>query len=264
MIVRDMPDGQVLCILQTSHGLMAEEFCRYWGNDTFAKPEPYTQTMMAISQHDNGWIEWEQQPQLREDGYPMDFMHGPDVPQKVQLWWRGIHRAYAQHPYASILVGRHAAHLYQASMDEIQDPESQAHAVQFIADQDELVELVRAQLADCPETQPWLTEERIESNTRLLQFGDGASLQVSVPWSDQRTFSHCPLDGEGEYVSIQMRFNDELITFDPWPYHVPEFTVSMEGWLLPERIFVTEDAYHTALAEAPFYRHTWVVAPEIV
>ena len=55
MIVREMPNGQLLCIHQTSHALMAEEFCRHWGNADFAAPTPYAETMLAIAQHDNGW-----------------------------------------------------------------------------------------------------------------------------------------------------------------------------------------------------------------
>lgn len=43
----------------------------------------------------------------------MDFIHDDDPFGKIEfgkieLWRRGINRAYTQHPYAAILIGRHA------------------------------------------------------------------------------------------------------------------------------------------------------------
>ncbi len=80
-----MPDGRLLCINQTSHALMAAEFCHHWGNRDFACPQPYAAVMLGIAQHDNGWYEWEQRPHLRGDGYPMDFLHGPPGEEKIAL-----------------------------------------------------------------------------------------------------------------------------------------------------------------------------------
>jgi hypothetical protein len=103
MIVHELPNGQLLCIHQTTHALMAEEFCRNWGNHTFARPAPYSAVMLGVAQHDNGWYEWELQPKLRNDGYPEDFLHESDLNAKLQLWRRGITRLYAQHPYAALM-----------------------------------------------------------------------------------------------------------------------------------------------------------------
>ena len=112
MIVREQPDGRLLVVNQTSHALMAAAYCRHWGNREFARPEPYDAVLAGIAQHDNGWYEWEEQPRLRADGYPMDFLHHDDPLAKVDLWARGAARAAAQHPYAGLLVGQHAASLY--------------------------------------------------------------------------------------------------------------------------------------------------------
>ena len=53
---------------------------------------------------------------LCEDGYPMDFMQGPTAREKRVLWQRSVDRAYAQHPYAGILVARHAEYLYRDNL----------------------------------------------------------------------------------------------------------------------------------------------------
>ncbi|MBV7337165.1 DUF3891 family protein [Chloroflexi bacterium TSY] len=89
-------------IKASTHAVMAAAFCRHWGNADFARPKPYEIVMLAIEQHDNGWYEWELSSKLRADGYPMDFIHDDDPFGKIELWRRGINRAYAQHPYAAI------------------------------------------------------------------------------------------------------------------------------------------------------------------
>jgi hypothetical protein len=54
VLVHTLPNGQLLCVHQNSHALMAAGFCRHWGNSDFAKPTPYDLVIHAIAQHDNG------------------------------------------------------------------------------------------------------------------------------------------------------------------------------------------------------------------
>ena len=131
MITRPMPNGQLLCINQTSHALMAAEFCRHWGNRDFAAPAPYQPVLTGIAQHDNGWYEWELAPLLRADGAPMDFLHGPPPHEKLALWQRGIDRAAAQHPYAGLLTGWHASLLYLDGIDRLSGEELLAVKVDY-------------------------------------------------------------------------------------------------------------------------------------
>lgn len=259
MIVRELSDGQLLCINQTSHALMAEEFCRHWGNDDFARPEPFSVVMLAISQHDNGWYEWELNPKLRPDGYPEDFMHDSDLLGKLELWRRGISRLYAQHPYAALLLSRHAVLLYQGDLERGLPHAARQATEQFIHEQEQLRTIVRRQFGHDPLIGPALAEEVIEAHTWLLKFGDGASLQVIVPWGQERTLAHCPVDFQGAYRAVGMRYEATTITFDPWPFGVAEFMVTIHGKVLDQRIFANQAEYHTALAEAPYQRFSWRV-----
>ena len=260
MIVREMPNGQLLCIHQTSHALMAEEFCRHWGNADFATPAPYSETMLAIAQHDNGWHEWELAPQLRDDGFPMDFVHHTDVIEKIALWRRSIDRAASQHPYAAVLVGRHASLLYHSILDTFEEENEKPHVAEFIADQALLLEFLRHKQTEETALAGWLREETVAANTSLLQFGDLAALKLTMPWGQGR-ISLCPVDGRGTFSDIDMRFDHKTVTFDPWPFGIPQFTVSMQGWLLSQQTFPNEETYRTALAEAPFYQQQWTVLP---
>lgn len=260
MIIREMANGQLLCIHQTSHALMAEQFCRHWGNADFAHPLPNEATMLAIAQHDNGWYEWELHPRLRSDGYPMDFIHDTDLLGKVRLWRRGVARVYAQHPYAALLVGHHAALLYGNDLPNLSGDLREAVA-EFMADQQRLLDVVRHAYANDDGYGAFLTDDAVDANTRLLQFGDRASLQVIMPWATQHQLFNCPLTVQ-ERITVEMRYSAHEITFAPWPFGVDCFAVEIQGKLLSERHFTNEETYHAALAEAPLLRLSWQVVKD--
>lgn len=262
MIIRKLPDDRLLCIRQTTHALMAHEFCRHWGNRDFARPEPYSAVMLGISQHDNGWYEWETQPRLGANGYPVDFLHGPTAGEKRALWQRSVDRTYAQHPYAGLLVARHAALLYQN--DSATTPENeQSETEAFLRGLAALPDIVRRHWRDDELYGPALSEERLLANTFLLKFGDSASLQVCVPWGEEGVLKHCPVDGRDTYVDIAVSVSTAdpcgVIHFDPWPYAVDEFHISVHGRLLQQTHFSSESAYQAALDAAPLHRLTWRV-----
>lgn len=259
MIVRQLGEERLLCINQTAHAAMSEAFCRRWGNADFARPEPYDAVMLAIGQHDNGWWEWEQQPRLRRDGYPMDFLHHDDPVGKVALWRRGVERAGAQHPYAGLLIARHASLLYAEFPSRDLDETVQA-AIQAFLDEDRgRADVLRATWQNQAAAPQWLTPTRIEANTRLLQFGDTASLRVLMPWSPRREIVHCPVDFCGAETAIVMIHDENAIHFDPWPFGVDAFTVSVVGRIVMQTHFASESEYHAALVAAPFQEMTWQV-----
>lgn len=258
MIVREMSNGQLLCINQTTHALMAEQFVRHWGNSDFAPPTPYTEMMLAVSQHDNGWYEWELQPRLCANGYPMDFLKDDDPLAKIDLWRLSVKRVYAQHPYAALPVGRHAAWLYQGALAQITDEQVKQQTLVFMAEQEQLATDVRRLLGEDSSFTAWLSEDALDANTRLLQFGDFAVLQVAIPWGNERVMPQCPINHH-EHVDIQMRFDEKTIVFDPWPFGVDSFAVSIHGRLLNQRLFADETTYHAALAEAPLQQLRWQV-----
>jgi len=199
-------------------------------------------------------------PQLRADGYPMDFIHDTDPLGKVAMWRRGVDRVFEQHPYAALLVGRHAALLYALDLPNLAG-EVYAHVAEFIADQRMLLDVVRHAYAGDSRYSELLGDEYVDANTRLLQFGDHTSLQVTMPWAAQSQLRNCPLNVQ-ERIDIEMSHNASDINFVPWPFGIDQFTVEVHGKLLSERYFASAEAYHAALAEAPLQRMTWQVVRE--
>jgi hypothetical protein len=261
MIVRELNDGRLLCIRQTTHALVSQAFCRHWGNETFARPDPFDAVLMAIGQHDNGWFEWEEAPEIRPDGYPMDFLAGPRVADKIALWQRGMDRAYAQHPYAGLLIGEHAAFLYGNDLPRLDEPEkSQVQA--FLAGHKARIEATRLAFAASPDWTKALSPTRLLANTRLLQFGDSMSLRLCVPWPGEGVMENCPVDGEDEYTSLRVCAEEGTVTFEPWPFGIDAFTVAVHGSVLSQREFASHDEYRAALAAAPLKHLQWEVVKQ--
>jgi hypothetical protein len=260
MIVRDLGDGQLLCINQTTHAMQAVGFCRHWGNPDFTPPEPFEAVMAGIFLHDNGWWEWEQAPEVRADGYPMDFVHGPTWEHKLELWRRGVSRAFAQHPYAGVLVMRHAAILYRKALPGLSGAE-QAATSAFVAEQAQWEAKARRLLCDQHDWAGALEEAAIEANTRLLQFGDQAALVVSMPWAEDGRVGPVPTDARGGFVELRLRHGEGVVTLDPWPYRLPSFEVSVHGRVLKRHTFAGHEEYRAALAAAPLLELRWTVSP---
>ena len=260
MIIRTQPNGQLFCVNQTSHALMAAEFCRHWGNREFATPSPFELVINAIAQHDNGWFEWEAAPQVDATGAPIDFIPGLAYDKKLEIWQRGINRAAAQHPYMGLMTSRHATLLYVGDLLRMEGEERRVTQA-FLAKQEAWTQEMRHKLAGDAELVHAAAEPVLMAHTRVLQFGDSSSLQVIVPWSNERIFPDCPVDFVGTYTSITLRWAEQAITFDPWPFGVDHFTVSIHGRLLDQSTFPNHAAYQAALAAAPWHRLIWHVTP---
>lgn len=258
MIVRELSNGRLICIRQTTHALVSQMFCRHWGNATFARPQPLDVVLMAIGQHDNGWAEWENAPEVRADGYPMDFLAGPSVPDKIALWQRGMDRAYAQHPYAGLLIGEHAAVLYRNDLPRLTG-DDKTRVETFLARHEDRVAQVRREFAASPSWEKALHPARLRANTHLLRFGDGISLRLCVPWAEEGEIENCPVDGCDEYTTLRVRCRKGVVTFDPWPFDVDVFTVEVHGYLLNRRHFASHAEYRAALASAPVEHLMWNV-----
>jgi hypothetical protein len=160
-----------------------------------------------------------------------------------------------------LMASRHATLLYMGDLQRLHGEELRVTEA-FIAQQEHWTNAVRQWLAGDTELHRAANELVLTSNTRLLQFGDSSSLQVVMPWSNERLFPHCPVDFVGTYTSITLRWEGQEITFDPWPFGVDHFTVSIHGRLLDHSIFPSHAAYQAALAAAPLHTLVWHVTPE--
>jgi hypothetical protein len=157
-----------------------------------------------------------------------------------------------------LLISRHASLLYTGDLQRLEGDEGRTTAA-FLAHQERWIESVRQSLAHDAEFHHAAAEAVLMAHTRLLQFGDSSSLQVAMPWSQERLFAHCPVDFVGTTTTITMRWEGQEITYDPWPFGVDHFTVTVHGRLLDQTTFRDHTAYRAALAAAPLHTLVWLV-----
>jgi hypothetical protein len=74
MMVCPYDESHLLLILQTDHSRIAGLLAAHWGNDEFARLNPYASMVLAAQEHDSGWWDWEIKPTLNEQGFPSDYI----------------------------------------------------------------------------------------------------------------------------------------------------------------------------------------------
>jgi hypothetical protein len=261
MIVHRLADGRLWCINQTAHAAQAHEFCRHWGNEAVAAPLAVAATAvrLAIANHDGGWADSEAAPAIGPDGRPVDFQGGPRWDERLAQWRAGVQRASAQHPYAGVLVGRHAVELYRRFGGGA-GPEEAAATEEFAARVEVLLGSVRAAFGPVPGWAPALEDGAILFHTKLLQYGDAASLRLCVPWAPVGRLQG-PAGMDGSVVDLEVRVGEGEVCVDPWPYGTGSFEVSVWGRVLDDVRFADDDAYRAALSTAPVLERRWRVAP---
>ena len=144
MMVCPYDASRLLLILQTDHSRIAGLLAAHWGNDHFAKVQPYSSMVLAAQEHDSGWWDWEIKPSVNEQGYPSDYIGSiKHLGQGVwlDLYRRAIERIATRDLYAAYFVSMHGEALLTQGMgllpsmpDYTGDPAVQ----EFIAQQKEL------------------------------------------------------------------------------------------------------------------------------
>ena len=76
MIIAEGPKEYRL-ITQNDHGDLAGQFAAHWGNNNFARLDPYPSMVLAAEAHDNGWWHWDINPSADEDGVATGIYSNP-------------------------------------------------------------------------------------------------------------------------------------------------------------------------------------------
>jgi hypothetical protein len=75
MIVRESLEGGLILIGQTDHAKLSGQCAAHWGNEKFARPQPYESVVRAAMFHDSGWYDYETSPSVAADtGRPLNFL----------------------------------------------------------------------------------------------------------------------------------------------------------------------------------------------
>ncbi len=168
MIVRERA-GSFVLIRQHDHGRVSGEFGRHWN----AEIEPGAPTLYAITEHDVGWQELDDEVRFNpEIEAPYSFIDYPLEP-KLRAYRHGLDRIEAGEPYAGYLCSMH----YSSFVRDSQEPA----AVEFR-------ESEAGRRARIEASMPEAWRANTEYNFRLLQLCDDLSLFVCLNEPGENTF----------------------------------------------------------------------------
>jgi len=187
MIVADDTDS-LLLITQPDHARFSAELLSLWRTDGLPAHPRRAELLFAVREHDNGWRETDAAPHCDSGrGRPHDFLSLPRE-ERIELWQRGTARFAGEHPYASLLVTRHALQLHRGRKGEEWQP--------FLDYLDELHSGLSEAVDAAAE----------EADYRWLDLTDLISLAVCNRWSE-------PFERYG----IQGHFQDGTLHLHPFP-----------------------------------------------
>ena len=200
-------DGDAIhAIGQTSHAWISGQLARAWGNERFARPDPWEEVCLGAEQHDVAYAVADLDPELDDDGLPVDF-YRVDPQARLRMWRDAPQRVVAQSRYAALLVAMHGIEIH--TRHRPQDP---SRAAVY----DELVALLAAQRDELLAS---LQEDpaRAARNRDLVYAWDALSLGVCLGWDELTVATP---DGD-------VRLRDGRL--QPWPFTPQRLTLRCDA-----------------------------------
>jgi hypothetical protein len=264
MIRRDVSGGFVL-IHQHDHSLLSGELARRLGNGLFAAPSPYEPVLLAISEHDCGWVTADDRPGLNSQGQPAHVFEG-NIQTALSAWESSVSGVVARDKYAGLLVSLHAmalANVVAARESEPVDDLARQKAFRirrFVHRQIEVQEELRRELAmrvDLPlrgglaEDGRAPDEDLLRANFFLLEFLDQLSLNLCF---DRLVFQRFemlyPRAGEGPMTGRFQRDARGIFRVDPWPFNSERLELEILARNISAGPYRTPEALHEACRNA--------------
>ncbi len=181
-------------IYHRAHALLAAQIAAHWNQAD--SPQRITDTIAAISHHDDLEKEWEKD-QLTEAGAPKDFTQEGQT--SVEHLTKHIQESLYRGRWVALLTSMHTCFLNQGSdSDDI---------VQFVKEQERRQKLWRKELG--------ISKEEAQSSYQFMKWCDRLSLilcQGQIPMSQRKLEINDSPSGEKNYIIK----TDDGITVIPW------------------------------------------------
>jgi Protein of unknown function (DUF3891) len=261
MMVCPYDDSRILLILQIDHSRVAGLLAAHWGNDHFARPQPYTSMVLAAQEHDSGWWDWEIKPSVNEQGYPSDYIGsirhlGQGV--WLDLYRRAIERIAARDLYAAYFVSMHGEALLTKGMGllpSMPDYTGDAAVQEFIAEQKGLRAGWLPTLQKNQALAAVTSDKHLWTNFNLMEVFDQFAQFVCnrYPFNSQ-TRKNGPTNTLGGMpVPVAPDKPDATLTIDildekdaivrPYPFDVSPLRLSFEGRLVQNRTYLEQEDF---------------------
>ena len=260
MIIQDQGDHLVL-IRQTDHAVLAGHFARELGNAEFAVPAPQESMILAATEHDNGWSEWELLPEIDPVNFlPYSFMSIP-TRDHIELYQRGIERVVKVDHYAGLLVSMHCLGLYdrtRATMPGFSAKYIKAHESQVVNDFLQTLRLqqlrLKVDLRADPKVKDFTDEKWLQANLLRLEALDRLSLYFCMGPLEGATIDAVPADYKGREVDWNLQPDgNHAATLEPYPFRRDPLEISILARRIPRRRYADDGDLQRTLGQAPYF-----------
>ena len=239
MIVNYTEAGWEL-ITQRAHGILAAQLAQHWKKK--GRPQRWTETLLAIAEHDDAMIELDGEHLLTEAGGPLNFtMKHFELEhcRRLSLFTQSKSR------YIALLTSMHMDFIYRSDMQH--DPAAKA----FLAEQRTLQARWRKELG--------ISKEEAERTYAFMEWCDAFSLllcqRAVQPESRAIEISRGP-DGE-KYELLQV--GEGQLTLAPWPFEESSFEVGFESRTIAQLQFNSSDELRAHFMAAPVNETRWTL-----
>lgn len=246
MMVQNAPAGEARFIsTMAEHNEMCGQFVGTFGNDGFARPEPYDEMVYVISHHDRGWDEADGNPTFDpKSGLPAG-LGGTPVEIGVGTSRKSPDFNERRHLFCGLMSSMHSWGLYNerygfsefrvraGGSTSIPIVESYADETRAMLDGElERQERIKAILAADPATSAWVEEKNLTWNYKLLQFFDTLALYFNVRHEDERgeeTYVHVPRNADEDATITMRSLGDGVYSLSPFPFAGDTLLVANHG-----------------------------------
>lgn len=225
-------------INQQAHGLLAVQAGMHWRADK--RPIHWIETLVALTEHDDGQEPWEGRNHLTAAGAPLPFQ----IPEySIEQCRNMIEIGLQKSRWNALMLSMHTVFLYDQKRGS--DPELDQFLDQQATNQPKWRKQYGATKADAAYAYAF------------VQWCDALSLVLCLnqlpPESRRLEVSKGP-DGASYFI---FQRNDESLGLDPWPFDVNEFSVHVEAFQLAQLVFQDDKELYTAIQDADIVLREW-------
>ncbi len=244
MIVNYIEKGWQI-VTQRAHGILAVQFAAQWKNSE--RPERWTETLLAIAEHDDAEVELGGENLLTSNGGPLNYdMKVFDLAHCEKLSLLTI----TKNRYIALLTSLHMEFLYR------KDAEKNSQAKTFLNDQTILRKEWMQELN--------ITEIEVMRIYDLVEWCDACSLLLcrNQVQPEERKMEISTGPDKKRYSLAQT--GEQKITIKPWPFETEKFVVNFEWRLVEQLQFGTSAEFRKAFLKATINVTTWEVVRETI
>src|SRR5437660_2960665 len=221
--------GQLLLVRQTDHQVLAGQLAEAWGNDHFARPQPFAPLVRAAYEHDNGWHAWEQAPKVDPaTRRPYQFTDVP-LDEHLAFYRQGIDELAARDAHAGLLVNLHCQGFHNQRFGTMPEAVLKPAPAGTESALRSALAALQAQERVLAERVP-LELPTLWAQYKLLQVYDRLSLYLCMPPVKPATLRAVPAGPDGSTVELMLNPDGEgVVTVSPYPFAEEPLRVGVPG-----------------------------------